>query len=109
MQNSEIMHDLPGDIRLKEGSWLAQLAAWKMGWHRVALVLGNTIHLHNITRIEFGMDRRLMNHELKHVEQYRRLGLARFLILYGWYTLRFGYYNNPLEVEARLAENGEIT
>ena len=39
-------------------------------------------------------------HEAGHVLQYRRLGIPRFLLLYGWYSLRYGYELNPLEVEA---------
>jgi hypothetical protein len=38
------------------------------------------------------------------VEQYRRFGFIGFLVLYGWYSLKHGYFNNPLEVEARAAE-----
>ena len=38
-------------------------------------------------------------HELRHVAQYERLGLA-FLPLYLWYRLRFGYFEHPLERDA---------
>jgi hypothetical protein len=31
-----------------------------------------------------------------------------FLIRYGWYSLRYGYYNNPFEIEARGAERRSI-
>jgi hypothetical protein len=33
------------------------------------------------------------------------MGVLRFYLTYGWYTLRYGYWNNPMEVEAREAEN----
>ena len=92
-------------IRMRSNSWLARLAAKKLKTGSVALVIGRTIHLFNITPDEFYQSPRLIRHELKHVEQYRRLGLFRFLALYGWYSLKYGYYNNPLEVEAREAEN----
>jgi hypothetical protein len=38
-------------------------------------------------------------HELRHVRQYDRLGLA-FLPLYLWYRVKFGYFNHPLERDA---------
>lgn len=46
----------------------------------------------------------LVRHEAAHWRQARRLGLLRFYALYAWYTLRYGYQANPLEVEARAAE-----
>jgi hypothetical protein len=32
------------------------------------------------------------------------MGFFTFLIVYGWYSLKYGYYKNPLEMEAREAE-----
>ena len=99
------MEALPHYIKLVPNSWLARLAAKKLGAQSAALVLGHTIHLFNITEQEFKSSPRLVRHELKHVEQYQRLGLIKFLWLYGWYSLRYGYINNPLEAEARKAED----
>ncbi|HMO31576.1 MAG TPA: DUF4157 domain-containing protein [Lacibacter sp.] len=93
-----------GTIRIREQSFLARLAAKKMGVRQVALVLGTTIHLHNTPAQDFLRNRRWLRHELVHVEQYKRLGLLRFLLIYLWYSLRYGYYNNPLEEEARAKE-----
>lgn len=90
--------------RIKEQSWLAFLAAKKLRTNKVAIVWGRTIHLHNTTAKEFLQNSRWVKHELAHVEQYKRYGLLRFLILYLWYSVRFGYYNNPLEIEARAKE-----
>jgi len=45
-------------------------------------------------------DASLMFHELVHVAQWRALGRARFLALYGVSLLRRGYDANPLEVMA---------
>lgn len=72
--------------------------------HCVALVLGKTIHLHNISPVEFVQSPSLVGHELKHVEQYKRMGFFTFLVVYLYYSLKYGYYNNPLEIEARAAE-----
>jgi Domain of unknown function (DUF4157) len=96
---------LPDGVKLKVNSWIAGIAARKMKVGSVALVLGKTIHLYNITPHQFHSSPRLLRHELKHVEQYRRLGFFRFLVLYAWYSLKYGYHNNPLEVEARAAES----
>ena len=49
-------------------------------------------------------DERLARHEGKHWEQYQRMGLFKFYGLYLWYSLRYGYRNNPMEIEARAAE-----
>lgn len=48
---------------------------------------------------------RLHRHEQAHWEQAQRLGTVRWYWLYLWYFLRYGYWNNPFEVEAREAEN----
>ena len=43
----------------------------------------------------------LIAHELVHVEQIRRMGRVKFLVTYLWYQLKYGYRDNPLEIEAR--------
>lgn len=48
---------------------------------------------------------RLIRHERCHEAQMKREGTARFLVKYLWYKLRFGYWDNPYEVEARRVEN----
>ncbi len=92
------------DFKIKKNSWQAKIAARKMHSHAVAMVLGKTIHLHNITPEEFLNDERLMKHELCHVRQYQQHGYLGFLIKYLWQSYRKGYYNNKFEVEARAAE-----
>lgn len=91
-------------IYLLEQSWWARIAAWKLGSQQVAMVLGNTIHLHGVTAQLFLQDARWVRHELCHVQQYRRLGTLRFLVLYVWESIRHGYHNNRFEREAREAE-----
>lgn len=51
-------------------------------------------------------DQRLRLHEMAHWHQYQRMGLLGFYLKYFWNTLRHGYWNNPMEIEARKAENG---
>jgi hypothetical protein len=47
---------------------------------------------------------RLARHEAKHWEQYQRMGAIKFYAVYLWYSLKYGYRNNPMEIEARKAE-----
>lgn len=49
-------------------------------------------------------DERLIRHESKHWEQYQSLGAIKFYAKYLWLSARYGYRNNPMEVEARAAE-----
>lgn len=46
----------------------------------------------------------LIRHETVHVQQIEQLGALKFTFLYLWYSLKYGYENNPFEVEARKAE-----
>ena len=48
---------------------------------------------------------RLIKHELEHLEQMKRDGKFRFAFQYLWRSFRYGYRNNPYEIEAREAEN----
>lgn len=93
-----------GDFHIKENSWLARVAARKLGAPRVAMVIGSTIHLHNASKDFFLSHERWVKHELAHVAQFRRYGVFRFIALYLWESMRKGYYHNRFEVEAREAE-----
>ncbi|HQW92639.1 MAG TPA: DUF4157 domain-containing protein [Ferruginibacter sp.] len=92
------------DYIIKENSWLAKLAAKKIGSHSVAMVLGKTIHLHNTAAASFLKDEKWVKHELCHIRQFKQHGYFWFIIKYLWESLRKGYYNNRFEVEARKAE-----
>ncbi|MBS1783056.1 MAG: DUF4157 domain-containing protein [Bacteroidetes bacterium] len=94
-------------VRIKENSWLARLAAKKLRFPSVALVVGRTIHLHNCSHAQFLQDKQWVLHELKHVEQYEQNGWVRFLWLYGLETWKEGYTNNRFEVEARASAHDE--
>lgn len=93
----------PG-FKIKENSWLAKIAAFKLGTRAVAMVLGKTIHLHNTTRAEFLRDEKWVKHELCHIKQFEEHGYFMFVVKYIWESIRKGYYNNRFEVEAREAE-----
>ena len=92
------------NIKIKERSWKAKIAAWWLGVDNVAFTLGKTIHLYNATAQEFLHDTRWVKHELKHVEQFRRYGYISFITLYTIETIKKGYRNNKYEIEARMAE-----
>ena len=47
---------------------------------------------------------RLRRHEMAHWAQYQRMGAVMFYVRYVWLSLRHGYRNNPMEIEARAAE-----
>jgi hypothetical protein len=49
-------------------------------------------------------ERALVRHEQAHWQQAQRMGVVRFYATYIWYTIRYGYRNNLMEVEAREAE-----
>ncbi|PZF71434.1 DUF4157 domain-containing protein [Taibaiella soli] len=95
------------EVKIKENSWFARLAAAKLGSERVAIVWRHTIHLHNTTKSEFLADQRWVDHELKHVEQFERYGWLQFAFLYLIESIRHGYFNNKFEQEAREAENAK--
>ncbi len=91
-------------VFIKENSWVAKMAAVKMKADKVAIVFGNTIHLHSTNREEFLQDNDWVCHELKHVQQYQQNGFASFLVKYIFDWAKNGYYNNKFEVEARESE-----
>lgn len=91
-------------VKIRENSWLARVAALKLGANSVALTLGNTIHLYRASRQEFLKNNRWLRHELAHVQQFRKYGFLSFICMYLAETLKNGYFNNKYEVEARAAE-----
>lgn len=46
----------------------------------------------------------LLRHELCHLAQIERDGRCLYLVKYSWWLLRYGYRQNPYEIEARAAE-----
>jgi hypothetical protein len=92
-------------LKIKENSWIAQLASKKLGSENVAIVIGNTIHLYNISGNQFLRDKKWVKHEICHLQQFKKYGKFIFIIKYLWESMKKGYYNNKYEVEARKAEN----
>lgn len=92
------------EILIKENSWIAKLAERKLQSAQVAIVIGNTIHLHNTTREDFLRNEKWVKHEVCHLQQFKKHGRFIFIIKYLWESLFHGYYNNKYEAEARKAE-----
>lgn len=66
--------------------------AWTSNW--------NTIYI----REKYKDDKKLIAHEMCHIEQIKKDGRLWQPIKYAYYLIRYGYKNNPYEVEARKAE-----
>ena len=94
-------------FKIKEQSFIARLAAWKLKSDNAAIVIGKTIHLHNTERHEFLKDKRWLLHELKHIQQFQQHGFLSFIFLYLRESLRHGYTNNKYEIEAIEAETDD--
>ena len=95
---------LPPEVRIVENAWPARLAAAWLRTPRVAMVWNTRILLWGVTEVQFMANIRWVRHELKHVEQFRQWGTARFILLYLWSWILQGYHYNRFEVEARAAE-----
>lgn len=89
---------------IKENSWVAWLAAKKLGASSVAIVVGKTIHLHKSSKENFLKNERWLKHELCHIRQFKQHGYLSFIAKYVWESLLHGYHNNKYEKEAREAE-----
>ncbi len=92
------------NIRIKEKSWLAKVAAAKLKADKVAFVLGGTIYLHNVNEADFLDNEKWVRHELCHIRQFQTHGYFIFILKYLWESLLHGYHNNKYEAEARLCE-----
>ena|SRR5687768_2868279 len=94
-------------VRIKERSFIARIAAWKLKSDNAAIVIGNTIYLYNASCREFLENKAWLCHELKHIQQFRQFGFVPFIFRYLWESLVHGYRNNKYEKEARASEKDE--
>ncbi|MEP6948847.1 MAG: DUF4157 domain-containing protein [Ginsengibacter sp.] len=92
------------ELRIKEQSWIAKLAAKKLRSKSVAIVIGNSIHIYNVTKQEFLQNERWVKHEMCHLRQFQKHGYFNFIVKYLWESMKHGYYQNKYEEEARRAE-----
>ncbi|MBN9350151.1 MAG: DUF4157 domain-containing protein [Chitinophagaceae bacterium] len=89
---------------IRENSWIAMLAARKLKSSQVAVTIGKTIHLWHTSSGEFLTNISWVNHELCHVQQFKRYGYLKFITMYLYESIRNGYTKNKFEIEAREAE-----
>ena len=92
------------ELRIKENSWIAKLAAKKLKSKNVAIVIGSTIHLYNVTKQQFLQNEKWVKHEVCHLKQFQKHGYFSFILKYLWESIRHGYHQNKYEEEARRAE-----
>ena len=92
---------LPRGVALRSSRWLTALGGRlaRMRGPASAVTLGRTIVVHP----DAELSERLLRHELEHVRQWERHPVT-FPILYILHHLRYGYRDNPYEIEARKAE-----
>jgi hypothetical protein len=93
------------EIYIVEQSWIAKFAAWKLEAESCAIVIWDTIYLHKATAQELKQNTSWYKHELVHIQQWKQHGFLKFLFLYLFYSAKYGYYNNPFEIEAREGED----
>jgi hypothetical protein len=72
-------------------------AGWASFWHTIYVLPGHETNA------------RLLRHELMHLEQIERDGRVLFTVKYLYWLVRYGYWMNPYEVEARAAESGVVS
>ncbi|MEJ7766295.1 MAG: DUF4157 domain-containing protein [Chitinophagaceae bacterium] len=90
---------------IKERSFIARIAAWKLGASGAAIVIGKTIHLHNASKEEFMSNPRWFRHEVAHLIQFKEHGHLGFIFKYLFESVTKGYKNNKFEIAARAAES----
>ena len=92
---------LPRGVAIRQAGWLPSLAGvvGRMRGPAAAVTLGRTIIVHPAVRVT----EELLRHELEHVKQWQEYRWT-FPVRYVMNHLRYGYFDNPFEVEARRAE-----
>lgn len=89
---------------IKENSFLARIAAYRLRSSRVAMVWGKQILLFGVSKNEFLASSKWVKHEMEHVRQFAYYGFFKFLFLYLIESIKNGYQNNKFEIAARRAE-----
>ncbi|HUM97152.1 MAG TPA: DUF4157 domain-containing protein [Chitinophagaceae bacterium] len=92
-------------VYIKENSRYAFFAAKKLKGKRMAMVLGNTIHLYKVSREDFLKEKSWVCHEVRHILQFKQHGYLPFLFKYLIEWMKHGYINNRFEIEANESEN----
>ena len=86
-------------IKIKEAKGIIKLYL-KIFKAKAVYTPWNTIYFLDKKMIK---ERKIIKHELKHFEQRKREGIIKFAVKYTYYLIKYGYRNNPYEIEARKA------
>lgn len=91
-------------VKIASGLWkiilsIFYLRIWDGGDHEVAMV--DPFRLEVLSIGDEWIPLSLYQHELTHITQVKKDGRIKFCLKYLYYNLRYGYLNNPYEVEAR--------
>ena len=92
------------ELRLKNNHGLQNWLQKKLKSKNVAIVIGSTIHLYNVTKQQFLQNEKWVKHEVCHLKQFQKHGHFIFILKYLWESMRHGYHQNKYEEEARKAE-----
>jgi len=82
--------------KIVEAEGIYKLFLTKLGYGAITMPW-KTIHMLS-DRLQ---DEKLVAHEMVHIEQIEREGALIFTLKYLWYNIKYGYDNNPYEIEAR--------
>lgn len=79
--------------------WVFFIINHKGPYHEVAMI--NPFTLNILTIGDNLITEKMYKHEQCHIDQVKKLGRLKFILTYLFYCVKFGYRNNPYEVEAR--------
>lgn len=83
--------------------WIAAVIVW-LACLNIPGTIGVTIWpFIFISPPKYAQNIKLVLHEKCHLEQYKRYFIIGFPVVYAYQYLKYGYYNMPLEKEARKA------
>ena len=85
----------------KYNHWLGKLFGKMADETNYAVTIGQTTYY---SCSESLVTPRWRRHEDEHKRQWAAEGRIRFLVKYLWYQMKYGYYENPYELDAREAE-----
>ena len=86
-------------MRDRYNSILAKILGKINGNSWYAITIGQTA-FYSVSKEKVETDPKWIAHENHHKVQWKRDGI-KFLFKYIYYSIRYGYWNNPYEVEAR--------
>ena len=88
----------------KYENWLAKLFGKINGAKRYAVTTSKNTARYSVSKADVLLNPEWIKHQNMHKAQYLRYGWFGFMWRYIYYNIRYGYFDNPLEIEARKAE-----